>query len=96
MIITKPGKSRLQLLDCVEKLKTKFSKEISEYDIDIADIENGYRIFGERKVLFINFAVDVKITVEDGKYNINYTTKNVPESKIKEALEMITEELGKC
>lgn len=96
MIISKPGKTKEQLLKCLKNLKSKFAKEISEYEIEIMDIENGYRISGEKKVLFINFSVDVKITAEDGKYDINYTTKNVPESKINEAIEMIKEELGKC
>lgn len=96
MVISKPGKTKQQLLKCLENLKSRFAKEISEYEIKITEIENGYRIYGEKKILFVNFSVDVKITAGDGKYDLDYKTKNVPESKIKEAIEMTTKELGKC
>ena len=96
MIIDKPGKSKQELLNSLEKLKTDFAKEISEYDIKLSPITDGYNLKGSKKIVFIEFSVDVNIKAEEGKYVINYTSKNVPQSKIDMALVKVKEVLDKC
>ena len=96
MTIDKPGKSKQELLNSLEKLKTDFAKEISEYNIMLSQITDGYNLKGSKKIVFIEFSVDVNIKAEDGKYVINYTSKNVPQSKIDMALVKVKEVLDKC
>ena len=95
MTISKPGKSQQELLNCLEKLKTKFSDEIEQYNIQITPKENGYKIYGERKVMLINFSVNVDIVARDGEFEMDYETNNVPKSKVKEAMEKIKDQISK-
>ena len=96
MIIDKPGKSKQELLNSLEKLKTDFAKEISEYDVKLSPITDGYNLKGSKKIVFIEFSVDVNIKAEDGKYVINYTSKNVPQGQIDKAMVKVKEVLDKC
>ena len=96
MIIDKPGKSKQELLNSLEKLKTDFAKEISEYDVKLSPITDGYNLKGSKKIVFIEFSVDVNIQAEEGKYVINYTSKNVPQGKIDKAMVKVKEVLDKC
>ncbi|MBK6773457.1 MAG: hypothetical protein IPG78_15270 [Ignavibacteria bacterium] len=96
MIIDKPGKSKQELLNSLEKLKTDFAKEISEYDIMLSPITDGYNLKGSKKIVFIEFSVDVNIKAEEGKYVINYTSKNVPQGQIDKAMVKVKEVLDKC
>lgn len=94
--IEKPGKSKQELLNSLEKLKTDFAKEISEYDVKLSPITDGYNIKGSKKIVFIEFSVDVNIKAEEGKYVINYTSKNVPQGQIDKAMVKVKEVLDKC
>lgn len=94
--IDKPGKSKHELLSSLEKLKTDFAKEISEYDIKLTPITDGYNLKGSKKIVFIEFSVDVNIRAEEGKYVIDYQSKNVPQGKIDEAMVKVKEVLDKC
>ncbi|MBK8380976.1 MAG: hypothetical protein IPL16_03615 [Ignavibacteria bacterium] len=96
MIIDKPGKSKQELLNSLEKLKTDFAKEISEYDIKLSPTNDGYNLKGSKKIVFIEFSVDVNIQAEEGKYVINYTSKNVPQGQIDKAMVKVKEVLDKC
>ncbi|MBK9405528.1 MAG: hypothetical protein WBQ38_13410 [Ignavibacteria bacterium] len=96
MIIDKPGKSKQELLNSLEKLKTDFAKEISEYDVKLSPITDGYNLKGSKKIVFIEFSVDVNIQAEEGKYVINYTSKNVPQGQIDKAMVKVKEVLDKC
>ncbi len=96
MTIDKPGKSKQKLLNSLEKLKTDFAKEISEYNIMLSPITDGYNLKGSKKIVFIEFSVDVNIKAEDGKYVINYTSKNVPQGQIDKAMVKVKEVLDKC
>jgi len=96
MTIDKPGKSKQELLNSLEKLKTDFAKEISEYNIMLSPITDGYNLKGSKKIVFIEFSVDVNIKAEDGKYVINYTSKNVPQGQIDKAMVKVKEVLDKC
>lgn len=93
--IDKPGKSKHELLQSLEKLKTDFAKEISEYDIKLSPISDGYNLKGSKKIVFIEFSVDVNIKAEDGKFVIDYTANNVPQGKIDEAMVKVEEVLNK-
>ncbi len=96
MVIEKQGKSKAELLKCLENLKSSFSKEIIQYNLEITQIENGYRLKGNKKFVFVNFSVDMTIIAEDGKFNLEYQTKNVPQSKIDEAIIQIKKVLENC
>lgn len=94
--IDKPGKSKQELLKSLENLKSDFAKEIAEYDIKLSPITDGYNLKGSKKIVFIEFSVDVNIKAEDGKYVIEYTSKNVPQAKIDEAVGEVRKVLEKC
>lgn len=94
--IEKPGKTKLELLSSLEKLKTDFAKEISEYDIKLTPVKDGYNLKGSKKIVFIEFSVDLNIRAEDGKFVIDYESKNVPQGKIDEAMVKVKEVLDKC
>lgn len=94
--IDKPGKTKAELIASLEKLKTDYAKEISEYEIQITPISDGFNMKGSKQIVFITFSVDVNIKAEDGKYVINYTSKNVPQAKIDQAIAEVTKVLEKC
>ncbi len=94
--IDKPGKSKQELLQSLEKLKSEFAKEISQYDIKLNPITDRYNLKGSKKIAFIEFSVDVNIKAEEGKYIIDYHTKNVPQSKIEDAIGQVTKVLEKA
>lgn len=94
--IDKPGKTKQELLKSLENLKSDFAKEIAEYDIKLSPITDGYNLKGSKKIVFIEFSVDVNIKAEDGKFVIDYQTKNVPQAKIDEAIGEVTKVLEKC
>ena len=93
--IDKLGKSREELLTCLEKFEKNYSKEIKEYDLRILEIDSGYNIKVEKSVLFMNFYLDAKIIAHDGYFDINYDT-NVPQGKLKEVLNKVEEVLEEC
>ncbi len=94
--IAKPGKTKQELLASLEKLKSDFAKEISEYDIKISPIPDGFNLKGSKKIVFVEFSVDVNIKAEDGKFVIDYHAKNVPQAKIDEAVGEVRKVLEKC
>jgi len=93
--INKQGKSREELLTCLEKFEKNYSKEIKEHDLRILKIDGGYNIKVEKSVLFMNFYLDAKIIALDGYIDINYDT-NIPQNKVKEVLGKVTEVLEEC
>lgn len=94
--IDKPGRTKQELLGSLEKLKTDFAKEISEYDIKLKQITDGYNLQGSKKIAFLEFSVDLNIHAEEGKYVIDYHSKNVPQGKLDEAMVKVKEVLDKC
>jgi len=94
--IDRPGKTKQELLDSLGKLQTEYADKIKEYDIQITPITDGYNMKGSKKIVFITFSVDVNIKAEDGKYIVNYTSENVPQAKIDEAIGEVTKVLEKC
>ena len=93
--IDKSGKSREELLTCLEKFEKNYSKEIKEYELRILKIDGGFNIKVEKSILFMNFYLDAKIIAHNGYFDINYDT-NVPQSKVKEVLNQVEEVLEEC
>jgi hypothetical protein len=93
--IPKPGKTKQELLSSLDKLKTDFAQEISEYDLNVDSIPDGYKLEGNKKILMLEISVEMEITAQDGKYEINYKTKNVPQAQIDKAIGKATEILKK-
>ena len=94
MTISKPGKSKQELLDKLEIFKNEYSKQIGDNDITIVKIPDGYNIKAEKKVLFMNFHVNADIIAKDELYEITWES-NAPDSKVNEALDKVRTELEK-
>ena len=92
--IPKPGKSKQELLEKLERFKSDYSKQIVENDAKIEKITDGYNIKVEKKVLFMTFYVNADIIVKDEGYEITWES-NAPESKVNEALDKVRIELEK-
>jgi len=95
MIIEKPGKSKDELMKCLENLENVYEKEIKEYDLQVIKSYDGYSIRGKKKILFMNFYLNAQIMVYDGKIEVKYDT-NVPAGKVDEVLCKVEEVIGKC
>ena len=94
MTIPKPGKSKQQLLERLERFKTDYSREIGDNDIKIEQITDGYSIKAEKKVLFLSFYVNAEVIAKDGEYVITWESY-APENKVNEALDKVRKELEK-
>ncbi len=92
--ISKPGKSKQELLEKLESFKNEYSKEIGENDVKIEKITDGYTIKAEKKVLFMTFYVNAEIIAKDNEYIITWES-NAPDSKVNEALEKVKAMLSK-
>jgi hypothetical protein len=95
ILIYKPGKTRSQLLECLEALKSEFTDQISEYDVKINKLPDGYSIDAEKKFLFLTFWIRAKILVREHEFDIIWET-NAPDSKVKAAIEKVRNILEKC
>ncbi len=94
MTIPKPGKTKQQLIERLERFKTDYSREIGDNDIKIEQITDGYSIKAEKKVLFLSFYVNAEVIAKDGEYVITWES-NAPENKVNEALDKVRKELEK-
>jgi hypothetical protein len=92
--ISKPGKTKQELLEKLERFKSDYRKQIDENDVKIEKITDGYNIKVEKKVLFMTFYVNADIITKDEGYEITWES-NAPESKVNEALEKVKIELEK-
>ncbi len=95
IIIDKPGRTKQDLVKSLEEIKSGFAPQIQQYDLKVTPIPDGYNLKGEKKLMFINFSADIKITAGDEKFVIDYETKNVPQSKIDETLAEVKKILEK-
>ncbi|MDQ3193894.1 MAG: hypothetical protein M3P82_02720 [Bacteroidota bacterium] len=93
--IDKPGKSKQELLKSLEKIKSGFASQIQQYDLKVETITDGYSLKAKKKILFIDATADIRIKAEEGKFVVEYETKNVPQSKINEAIEKVKQVLEK-
>ncbi len=94
--IDKPGRTKQDLLRSLEDIRTSFNSQIQKYDLKVSQITDGYNLKGEKKIIFINVMADINIRAEEGKYLIEYETKNIPQAKIDEVLVQVRDVLEKC
>ncbi|MBN8570635.1 MAG: hypothetical protein J0M18_13500 [Ignavibacteria bacterium] len=90
-IIEKPGKSKQELLDSLEKLKEKFKHEISGNDVEVTKITDGYKVHAEKRFI-VKFHVDAEIIARDGEYELSWET-NAPQGKVEDAMKKIEQTL---
>lgn len=83
-IIAKPGKSKAELLELLEKLKDTYKREISGNDVEVTKITDGYKVHAEKRFI-VKFHVDAQIIARDGEYEVSWET-NAPKSKVEEAM----------
>ena len=95
MIISKPDKTKAELLKCLENLEKSFKKEIKDYNLQIIKSDDRYSIKAKKRVLFMSFYLNAEIFAGDGYVEIKYDT-NVPVNKVDEVLCKVEEVLGKC
>ncbi len=94
MRINKNGKTKTELLSSLDRIKDNLKNEISEYNIGITKINDGYNIKAEKKIVFFKFWVNADITAGDGYYDITWET-NAPEGKVAEAIGKVKDTLEK-
>lgn len=94
--INKPGKSKKELLNYLEKLKTDFAHEISKYDLKLSPVKDGYNLKGSKRILVLKASADINIKAENEKYVIDYTSKNIPLGMIDQAISKVKQILNKC
>ena len=95
MIISKPDKTKAELLECLENLEKSFQNEIKDYNLQIIKSNDKYSIKAKKRVLFMSFYLNAEIFAGDGYVEIKYDT-NVPVNKVDEVLCKVEEVLGKC
>lgn len=88
MQIPKPGKTKKQLLQSLEELKSSFAKEISGNDVAIGNIPDGYQIKAEKKIMFMKFWVNARIIAMEQAYELAWET-NAPEGKVNDAINKV-------
>lgn len=88
MLINKPGKSKEQLLSSLDSLRNNFAKEISDNDVRIESVTDGFLIKAEKKILFMNFRVNAEIKALEEAYELTWET-NAPAGKVNEAIEKV-------
>ena len=88
MLIPKPGKSKEQLLNSLEVLRSSFEREISGNNVIMENIPDGYKIKAEKKILFMTFWVNAEIRAKDEAYELTWET-NAPAGKVNEAIDKV-------
>ena len=91
--IEKKGKAKKDLLNCMGRMEEKFSKVKKEYNISITRDEDIFYISASKMILFLNFWIKAKVTVQDEKIIIEYET-NAPQRYHKEAIDFITKAIN--
>jgi len=94
MRINKNGKTKVELLSSLDRIKDNLRNEITAYNVDITKINDGYNIKAEKKIVLLKFWVNSNITAGDGYYDIIWET-NAPEGKVAKAIDKIKDTLEK-
>lgn len=94
MRINKNGKTKAELLKSLDRIKDNFRNEISEYNVGLTKINDGYSMKAEKKIVFIKFWVNASITAGDGYYDVIWET-NAPEGKVALAIDKVKDVLTK-
>ena len=87
--IVKTGKPKEVLLNCMERMQAKFSNFKNEYNISIKRNDKIFFVSANKMILFLNFRIKAKVTVQDEKIIIEYET-NAPQRYHKEAIDFVT------
>ena len=95
MIISKPDKTKAELLECLENLEKAYQNEIKDYNLQIIKSDDRYSIKAKKSVLFIDFYLNAEIIAGYGYVEIKYDT-NVPFNKVDEVLCKVEEVISKC
>lgn len=77
IIFKREGKSKAELLKCLETMKEKYSREILENNISIIQDKDKFIISGSKNILFLNFWIKAALTAFDNEIIFEYET-NVP------------------
>jgi hypothetical protein len=92
-LFQQPGKSKAELIKCLEKVQKKYQTKINDNNITINRIGDKFNIYAVKKILFLKYWVDANIKLNDGKISIEYDT-NIPESKEKDFIKIIEKEIN--
>ena len=95
LTVQKPGKSKQQLLDCLERIRDKFKGNISDNKVVLDKLTDGYNISAEKKILFMTFWVKSKIIAQEEKFELSWDT-NAPESRVEDAMNEVKKILEDC
>lgn len=93
--VQKPGKSKQELLGCLESIKDRFKDDISDNNVTIEKSADGYNMHAEKKILFMNFWVKAQIAAKDGEFELTWDT-NAPESRVEDAINHVKKVLEDC
>ena len=86
--INKEGKSKEEIIRCIENMVSDYGKEIRENNILIKREENKYHLSANKNILFINFWIKAIITASDNEIILEFDT-NAPKRYQNEAIEML-------
>jgi len=93
IVFEKPGKTKSDLINCVERIEKKFQHEITKNDINIKKEGDTFIVKAVKKKIFIKFWINAKILLDDGLITMEYDS-NIPESYKNNAIKMIEKEIN--
>ena len=88
LTISKPGKTKNELLSSLKKLLAQYNSQLDDFNGEVTEIPDGYKIYSRKFI----FTLDAEITAEDGKYTIKYET-NAPKHYVNKGLGIVTDTL---
>jgi len=77
----------------MERMQAKFSNFKNEYNISIKRNDNIFFVSANKMILFLNFRIKAKVTVQDEKIIIEYET-NARQRYHKEAIDFVTKAIN--
>jgi hypothetical protein len=93
--VEKPGKSKQQLLGCLDSVKDKFKGDINDNDVIVNKTTEGYNFSAEKKILFMTFWVKADIIAREEEFELSWDT-NAPESRVEDAIRQVKKVLEDC
>ena len=93
--VQKPGRTKQELLGCLDSIKDRFKDDISDNNVTIEKSADGYNMNAEKKILFMNFWVKAQITAKENEFELSWDT-NAPESRVEDAINRVKKVLEDC
>ena len=93
IVFKRPGKTKLDLINCVERIEKKYQSKIAENDITIKKDGDTFSLYAVKKILFKKFWINAKILLDDELITMEYDS-NIPESYENDAIKMIEKEIN--